>query len=249
VTSIVPLVIVPVLSNTMISDLPAASREAAVLNKTPLRAPIPFPTMMATGVARPRAHGQLITSTEIPRARANPNDAPHKSQTIIVIAAIVSTAGTKMPDTLSATFAIGALVAAASDTRRIICASVVSSPTRFASQRIKPVWFSVAEDTASPGSLSTGRLSPEMADSSTAQEPSRITPSTGTDSPGRTRKMSPGFTSDMATVISFPSFTSVAVCGARFIRPFSASVVRPFEIASRNFPTVIKVRIMAADSK
>ena len=29
--------------------------------------------MIATGVARPKAHGQLITRTEIPLAKANPN--------------------------------------------------------------------------------------------------------------------------------------------------------------------------------
>ena len=41
-----------------------------------------------------------------------------------------------MPDTLSAIFAIGALVAAASLTIRIISESVVSSPTLVARQTI-----------------------------------------------------------------------------------------------------------------
>lgn len=31
---------------------------------------MPLPTIMATGVARPRTQGQLITSTAMPRARA-----------------------------------------------------------------------------------------------------------------------------------------------------------------------------------
>ena len=70
--------------------------------------------MIATGVASPNAHGQLITSTEIPRASAKPTDAPASSQTAIVTAAIPMTIGTNTPDTRSATFAIGALVAAAS---------------------------------------------------------------------------------------------------------------------------------------
>ena len=43
------------------------------------------------------------------------------------------TAGTNTPDTLSAIFAMGALVAAASLTIWMICESVVSSPTRVAS--------------------------------------------------------------------------------------------------------------------
>ena len=60
------------------------------------------------------------------------------------------TAGTKIPETLSATFAMGALVAAASLTIRMIWESVVSSPTRVASQRIKPDWLMVAAETRSP---------------------------------------------------------------------------------------------------
>ena len=80
----------------------------------PFLAPTPFPTIMATGVASPNAHGQLITSTEIPLANANPKLSPARSQISVVMTAIVMTAGTKTPDTLSATLAIGALVAAAS---------------------------------------------------------------------------------------------------------------------------------------
>ena len=70
--------------------------------------------MMATGVASPRAQGQLITSTEIPLARANANSCPASSHTSVVITAMAITTGTKTPDTLSATLAMGALVAAAS---------------------------------------------------------------------------------------------------------------------------------------
>jgi hypothetical protein len=69
---------------------------------------------MATGVANPKAQGQLITSTEIPLAKANPMLCPDKSQTINVITAKAITPGTNIPETLSATLAIGALVAAAS---------------------------------------------------------------------------------------------------------------------------------------
>ncbi len=109
-----PLVIVPVLSRATISIFPVSSRETAVLNIIPCFAPMPLPTIIATGVARPNAHGQLITRTEIPRASANPTVSPAKSQTAMVITEIAITAGTKTPDTRSATLAIGALVAAAS---------------------------------------------------------------------------------------------------------------------------------------
>ena len=133
-----PLVIVPVLSNATICIFPVSSRDTAVLNIIPCFAPIPFPTIMATGVASPRAHGQLITRTEIPLARANPAVCPAKSHTQIVTAAMEITNGTKIPDTRSAILAIGALVAAASLTIWIICDKVVSSPTLVARHRINP---------------------------------------------------------------------------------------------------------------
>ena len=130
-----PRVIVPVLSSATMSIFPVSSSETAVLNKIPFFAPMPLPTIIATGVASPSAHGQLITSTEIPRANANPNVCPASSQIIVVTTAIVITAGTNTPETRSAILAIGAFVAAASLTMRIICDREVSSPTLVASQR------------------------------------------------------------------------------------------------------------------
>ena len=159
------------------------------------------------------------------------------------------TAGTKIPETLSATFAMGALVAAASLTIRMIWESVVSSPTRVASQRIKPDWLMVAAETRSPACLSTGILSPVRAASFTALFPSNTTPSTGIFSPGRTTNTSPMRTCSTGTSVSFPSFSTTAVFGDSFIRLFKASVVFPLERASNIFPTVISVRIIAADSK
>ena len=75
---------------------------------------MPLPTMIATGVASPSAHGQLITSTDMPLARENPGSLLMKNHTAVVTAAIAMTEGTNTPDTRSATLAIGALVAAAS---------------------------------------------------------------------------------------------------------------------------------------
>ena len=65
-----PFVIVPVLSSATICILPVSSRDAAVLKRIPFFAPRPLPTIIATGVARPKAHGHDITRTEIPRASA-----------------------------------------------------------------------------------------------------------------------------------------------------------------------------------
>ena len=181
-----PSVIVPVLSSATISTLPASCRASAFLKRMPFFAPMPLPTMIATGVARPSAQGQETTRTEIPLASANPKDLPTRSQIAIVTSAIPMTAGTNTPEIVSASFATGALVAAASETILMIWASVVSSPTRVASHVRNPDWFRVADETVSPGALSTGRLSPVRADSLTADVPEMTTPSTGIFSPGRT---------------------------------------------------------------
>ena len=159
------------------------------------------------------------------------------------------TTGTNTPETLSATFAIGAFVAAASLTSRIICDSAVSSPTRDASHLKKPDWFIVAAETKSPAALSAGMLSPVSAASLTALYPSNTIPSTGICSPGRTTNISPFFTCSTATSVSTPSFSIVAFFGERRINCFNASVVFPFDLASNIFPTVISVKIIAADSK
>ena len=75
----------------------------------------------------------------------------------------------KCPATQSASFWIGALLACASSTSLMICASAVSAPTLVASNVKAPVLFIVPPMTASPALFSTGRLSPVSIDSSTAE--------------------------------------------------------------------------------
>ena len=53
----------PVLSNTTVVSLPAISSASPPLIRMPFSAPLPVPTMIAVGVARPRAHGQAMIST------------------------------------------------------------------------------------------------------------------------------------------------------------------------------------------
>ena len=185
----------------------------------------------------------------MPRARAQPTSLPSSSQTKKVTRAMPKTTGTKTPETRSAILAMGALVAAASETMRMIWLRVVSSPTLVAVHFRKPLWLIVPAETPSPGALSTGMLSPVRADSFTAPPPSATTPSTGMLSPGRTTKVSPCRSCSTGITCSAPSRTTVAVFGESFIRLFSASVVLPLLRASRVLPTVISVRIMAADSK
>jgi hypothetical protein len=242
-------VIVPVLSITTVSTICAVSNASPDLIRIPFSAPFPVPTIIATGVASPSAHGQEITRTAIPQDIANSKSAPLASQTMNVTIAIPITVGTKTPAILSARRAIGALLEDASSTRLMICAIVVSLPTRVARAWISPALLIDADMTLSPSCFNTGILSPVIADSSKEDFPSTITPSTATDSPGLITKISPCTTSAASMTCSFPSRTTVTVFGAKFISFVIASLVFPFDFVSRYFPTVISVRIVPADSK
>ena len=85
--------------------------------------------MMATGVASPKAQGQEITSTATALGMENSMPFPIKSQINNVSTETVMTKGTNTEATLSAILAIGAFVAAASDTIFMIWDNVVSFPT------------------------------------------------------------------------------------------------------------------------
>ena len=86
----------------------------------PFSAPFPVPTIIATGVANPNAHGQDITSTAIPIDNENSKDCPTINHIIVEIIDIKITIGTKIPLILSANFAIGAFEELASSTKVII---------------------------------------------------------------------------------------------------------------------------------
>ena len=175
--------------------------------------------------------------------------APFKSHRIAVTSEIPITTGTKMPAIWSARREIGALVAEASSTRRIICAKVVSFPTLDAVKRMNPPLLMVAAITLSPGSFSTGILSPVIADWSILVLPSVMIPSTGIRCPGFTQTTSPTTTCSTGISICWPLRSTVAVFGARSISLVSASLVLPFERVSKYLPTVISAKIITADSK
>lgn len=80
---------------------------------------------------------------------------------------------------------MGALADCASSTRRMICASVVSLPTRTARMTSSPVWFTVPPMSLSPTCFATGSGSPVTIDSSTDDVPDATTPSVGTVAPGK----------------------------------------------------------------
>src|SRR3989344_4582493 len=104
VTSGLPLVKVPVLSKTIVLILQACSSGSPPLTKIPFSAPLPVPTIMAVGVAKPKAHGQAITITAVKAINAKDNVAPStKYQTVKVMIAKTITTGTNQAEILSAT--------------------------------------------------------------------------------------------------------------------------------------------------
>ncbi|MPN38736.1 hypothetical protein SDC9_186261 [bioreactor metagenome] len=91
-----PSVIVSVLSNTIVFILCAVSRATPLFINTPYSAPLPVPTIIAVGVARPKAQGQAITRTDINMVKANtPVSPPNQYQAAAERIEIVITIGTK----------------------------------------------------------------------------------------------------------------------------------------------------------
>ena len=160
---------------------------------------------MAVGVASTSAQGQKTTSIVTARIIS-----PVKAQ---VSAAAESAITTIQVAQRSARPTIFAFPASALCTRRIIRCMELSSPTRVARISKEPKRFTVPELTSSPADLSTGRLSPVMTLWSTEVSPEMTTPSTGIDSPGRTRSMSPSRTSPAAIISSPEGVTRRAETG------------------------------------
>jgi len=190
-------------------------------------------TITATKIVNPNSTLSLPISTH-PRAASTPS---------------AITIGTKIPEILSANFAIGAFDPWASSTRRIICAKAVSLPTLVALKCTAPLIFSEAPVTLSPMVFSTGRLSPVSMDSSTVVDPFTSTPSTGKLSPGRTTTSSPTNTWLASISTSCPLRMTRALLGESAISFWIASEVLPVARASMNLPNVMSVNTTAADSK
>ena len=69
-SSMRPVVTVPVLSRTTVSTLRVFSSTSGPRMSTPSWAPRPVPTSRAVGVARPSAHGQAMISTATAAVKA-----------------------------------------------------------------------------------------------------------------------------------------------------------------------------------
>jgi len=107
----------------------------------------------------------------------------------------------------------------------------------------------LAPITLSPIFFSTGILSPVSIDSSTEVLPSTTSPSTASLSPGFAITISPASTSSIEISTSFPLLIIIAVFGVNPISFFIASEVFPLVTDSKYLPSVIRVIIVAADSK
>ena len=109
-----------------------ASRSSASppLIKMPSRAAFPMAALTASGVARPRAQGQVTTKTAIAFWSARSGDTCHHRTA--VSAARPSTARTNRPATRSASSAMGARRAAADSTLSAACPTRVACPVRSA---------------------------------------------------------------------------------------------------------------------
>ena len=191
----------------------------------------------------------MRTATAAVKAAANPLSVP--SQKPSVPAAIRITIGTKMPEIRSARRWTWALPFCASSTRRAICASWVSPPTRVARTTRRPPALTVAPTTVSPSPTSTGTDSPVSMEASTADVPRSTTPSVAIFSPGRTTNRSPTARVSTGTRVSVtpsgPSTaTSLAPSSSRARR---AAPARRLDRCSKNRPARMNVVTPAAASR
>ena len=99
---IFPVVIVPVLSRMAVSTSRVRSSTSPPLIRIPSSAPRPVPTMIAVGVASPRAHGHAMINTATAAVKASFDVPPNSSHPKRVATEISRTTGTNTPDTRSA---------------------------------------------------------------------------------------------------------------------------------------------------
>ncbi len=247
-TSGSPLVRVPVLSITTVSIRAEVSSAMAFLNRMPRWAPRPVPTMIAVGVARPSASGQVITTTVMANSSASVKGRSLASaQAAKVSPPPARATRTSQKAARSASRWPGALEFCASCTSSTIWASAVSLPTLVARTRRVPFLLMVAPMTWSPGCLCTGRLSPVTTDSSTSLSPSLTSPSTAILAPGRTSRRSPTWTWEVGSSTGSPSRSTRALGGARSSRVRMASLAPPLARISNQWPSSTKAaRTVAA---
>ena len=243
-----PVVRVPVLSKKTRSARARRSKVSPALTRIPDEAARPEAATAARGVAMPMAQGQAMRSTH--RAFRIPAPSPPASDhQAKVRRAMRRITGTNRALTRSTRAASGYRPSRASSTMRTMRARVVSGPRRRTSMTSAPSRLSVPADTASPERRWTGMDSPVISASETPASPSRMIPSTGMRSPGRTRTRSPASSSPTGAFSSPMGVMRHASVGMLRASRLRASVVRARVAASRYRPMVMKRRMPQAVSR
>ena len=189
-----------------------------------------------SGIARPSAWGQAITSTVIARTNASCG-VPTKVHTVAATSADPSAYQNSQPAARSARSWARVEEACASATSRWMPASAVSAPIAVIRTRRELSVATVPATTRSPTSRWTGLDSPVIIDSSTAAPPSITSPSAGTRPPGRTTTTS-STTSSAGGTTTVPSpSTFSASSGRRAARESSAEEVWARERISSQCPS------------
>jgi hypothetical protein len=249
-----PSVSVPVLSTTRVSTFSRISRASAFLMSTPARAPRPTPTMMAIGVARPKAQGQAMmrTATAFTRACAKRGCGPRKSHAMKVITAAATTGGHE-----PFRYAVGEALDGSAAALGLADELHDAGQQRFAADAFGAHDEGAGAVDGGADDFAVGRFFDRhgfagdhgLVDRSCW--PSSTTPSTGTFSPGRTRRRSPGFDLLERNHLSRrPSGLSRrAVRGLRSSRARMAALVRLRARSSMTWPSRTRVVMAAAASK
>ena len=212
------------------------SRASRSLISTPAFAARSVEIAMTSGIARPRACGQAMTSTvtvritassglpssvqatavRMPAARANQNSSA---------AARSARAWAREEDSWAAA------------TIRWIPARAVSAPTASTRTRTVVSVATVPATTVSPGARLTALDSPVIMDSSNSAVPATISPSAGTRAPGRMSTTSPTASSATGTVTVSPSTTFSASSGSSAARASRAEDAAPRARISIQWPS------------
>ena len=206
--------------------------------------------MIAVGVARPSASGQVITTTLIANSSESLTSRPISPAQIknVNVPAMIATS-TSQNAARSASRWAGALEFCASCTSLTIWASAVSEPTATARARSALFLLIVAPTSLSPGPLCAGRLSPVTLDSSTSLSPSMTSASTGIFAPGRISSRSPTATSAVGTSTGSPSRRTTALGGERSSSARIESDAPPRARISNQCPSNTNVASIAPASK
>ncbi len=185
---------VPVLSKATRFARASLSRASPLRMRMPRDEARPLPTIIATGVARPIAHGQATNSRAMALKTAVPKlpSTSHHPRKVATAPARIT--GTNTELTRSAIFCSGALSRWARSTSCCRRLSTDSAATELTCTTRAVLPFRVPPVTTLCGPRSTGSGSPVSIDSSTEDQPRRTVPSRGIVSPGRTRMTAPAGT-------------------------------------------------------